>query len=132
MGRLGECEPVLSKSKSELFLFVAFEIQIGGPSLQFQARGPGAGVAPRQLRKFHDRAGSNAQRAAVFEFNLSPGVLPGAQFRALGDGQIDESFFVALAGVAVDLNVAIHLAQAHDASLGVGKRWDGQPARQDR
>ena len=98
-------------------MFVAFEIQVSGPALKFQTRGPGAGVAPRQLREFHDRAGSNAQRAAVFELDLSPRVLPGAQLGALGDGQIDESFFVTLTGVAVDLNVSIHLTQAHDARL---------------
>ena len=41
----------------------------------------------------------------------------GAQFRALGHGQIEESLFVALSGVAVDLNISVHLAQAHDAGL---------------
>ncbi len=107
----------LSETENKLFPFVALEIQICGSLLKYHARRPGAGVAQRQFGELEDRAGSKTQAAAVFELDFSARALSGAQFRALGDRQVDESFFVALSQVAVNLNIPIDLAQPHDASL---------------
>src|SRR5579862_4253687 len=130
MGGPFESQAFASEIQDKVFPFVALEIQISGPLLKVDAGRTGARVSPGQFGKFYDRAGHQSQGASVFKLDLGACPLPGAQFSALRDRQVDESFFVTLSQVTVDLHIAVDLAQTNDTSLRVGKGRKCQRTRQ--
>src|SRR4051812_33368623 len=122
MRLFGQHQLFLTKSQCELFLLVALEVQVSGPTLKFQVRRPTAGVAAGKLGKLHRCIGRKPQRSSIFEFDLRPGVSAGADLGALGDGQVEEGLFEALSGIAVNLNRALYLTETDNASLRVSER----------
>src|SRR6516225_11949060 len=82
-------------------------------------RGLGSGLLQPKTRKFNHRTGSNAHRSAVFEFDFSIAVIARPELGALDHGQVQDSSFKALAAAAIDLDVALDVAEAHDPGLRI-------------
>ena len=73
------------------------------------------------MGKLNHSAGSKPHYAAILKFHFSPSVIAGLEFYAFGDGQIEKCLFETLAGIAVNLNIAIDTAQAHNPHLRIGE-----------
>src|ERR1700740_3474913 len=84
-----------------------------------------SGGAQLELGKFNHRVWRDAHRAPVFEFHLGAAILLGLDLYALSKGQIRKCFFVTLPRVAVNLDVAVDIAQPHNSDLRSSKRANG-------
>src|SRR4051794_20095993 len=107
--------------QSELVVAMAVIVDVENALFEIDGAGFRAGTAQSQLQEAYLGLGHEAQRAAVFELYFGASIVAGPEMSPFGDGRVEKSFFPALSGVAVDLNVAFHAAQTHDTSLRIGE-----------
>ena len=70
----------------------------------------------------HDRGvRGKAKRAAIFKFDFGASAIVRFDLSTLRDGQVDERVFEAEAGILIDLNRTLNVAQAYDAGLRIGQ-----------
>ena len=121
-----QIDGTVAESDREIIVFAKVYVKIGDAFAQVGLRDFTARITQRQARKFKRRIGREADGAAIFQLDFDAAIVLGPDAHALCDRQVLHGLLEALASAAIDLHLALNVAQADDASLRVGEDLDSQ------
>ena len=118
--RMVQIDGTVAQIYDEIIVFAQIDVEIGDAFAKVGLRNFTAGIAQRQARKFKRRIWRETDGAAVFQLDFDAAIVLGPDAHALCDRQIPHGLLKAFASAAIDLHLALNVAQADDPSLRVG------------
>ena len=105
-----QCEPVFAQP-----------VDVGHPLNEVDYGDVFARIVAAERAELHAGVRSQAHGAAVFELDFGAASVAGANLCALGDRKIEKCILKSHAGVFIDLDRTLHVAQANDACLRISQ-----------